>query len=42
MQPLVSPCLSVGLSVLLTAYNDSGAAELIIVKFYMHCNFNLH
>jgi hypothetical protein len=40
MQPLVSLCLSVGLSVLVSAYNDSGAAELIIVKFDMHCSLN--
>jgi hypothetical protein len=36
MQPLVSLCLSFGLSVLVSEYNDSGAAELIVVKFYVH------
>jgi hypothetical protein len=44
MHPLASlsvcACLSVGLSVLMSRYNDSGAAEPIIVKFYVHCNID--
>lgn len=40
MHLLVSVCLCVGLSVLVSVYNDSGAAELIIVKFYVHCSLN--